>query len=133
MSILLDTHIWLWWLTGSPNLRATETKALDELASHNLPSISAISIWEAQMLFSRDRIALSDPFDAWIQQMTAPDTVRTLPLDTDVVIALNSLPESFHGDPADRLIVATARAHALALATHDKKIRKSRLTSLWKP
>jgi PIN domain nuclease of toxin-antitoxin system len=58
--------------------------------------------------------------------------LTVLPLDIDVVIAANSLPRSFHGDPADRLIVATARAHAMALATHDTRIRKSRVVSLWK-
>lgn len=65
--------------------------------------------------------------------MTAPDTVRILPLESDVVVALHELPSSFHGDPADRLIIATARAHALPLATHDRAIRGSRLARLWKP
>jgi PIN domain nuclease of toxin-antitoxin system len=48
------------------------------------------------------------------------------------VIAADSLPPGFHGDPADRLIVATARTHGLALATHDSGIRKSRAAALWK-
>ncbi|MEQ1883030.1 MAG: PIN domain-containing protein [Burkholderiales bacterium] len=56
-----------------------------------------------------------------------------LPLDRDVVIALDSLPASFHGDPADRVIVATARTHAIPLATHDGAIRRSRLVKFWKP
>ena len=61
------------------------------------------------------------------------ESVSVLPLNADVVSALNELPLSFHGDPADRLIVATARAYALSLATHDKKIRRSRLVTIWKP
>jgi PIN domain nuclease of toxin-antitoxin system len=56
-----------------------------------------------------------------------------LPLDRDVVLALDGLPPGFHGDPADRLIVATARAHALPLATRDAAIRRARVTRLWKP
>ena len=59
--------------------------------------------------------------------------LTVLPLDIDVVVAADALPAGFHGDPADRLIVATARAHALALATHDSGIRKSRAVTLWKP
>ena len=99
----------------------------------DLPFIAAISIWEAQMLVSHGRLVLNEPFDPWIHRMTATDTIRTLPLDADVVASLHTLPMSFHGDPADRLIVATARTHALALATRDRKIRRSRLATLWKP
>jgi PIN domain nuclease of toxin-antitoxin system len=54
-----------------------------------------------------------------------------LPLDTDVVLAVNDLPASFHGDPADRIIVATARAHGIALLTRDANIRRSRVARLW--
>jgi PIN domain nuclease of toxin-antitoxin system len=58
--------------------------------------------------------------------------VQVLPLDVEVVIALDHLPASFHGDPADRLIVSTSRAHKIPLATHDGAIRKSRVTTVWK-
>lgn len=133
MSILLDTHIWLWWLTGSANLSKRESEALDDRAAVQLPYISAISIWEAQMLASRHRLVLREAFELWIHRMTSPDTIQMLPLDVEVVVALNALPKSFHGDPADRLIVATAKAHSLALATHDRQIRRSRITTLWKP
>lgn len=134
MSLLLDTHIWLWWLTGSLDLSRRESEALNEMAaSADLPYISAISLWEAQLLVSRGKLVPAEPFDSWIHRMTAPDVLRLLPLDADVVSALNALPKAFHGDPADRLIVATARAHALALATHDRRIRRSRLVTVWKP
>ena len=133
MSILLDTHIWIWWLTGAPQMKKAERDALDTLASNGLPFVSAISIWETELLASRDRIVLSEPFDSWIHRMTAPDTVRLLPLDADTVVALHALPASFHGDPADRLIVATARTHGLTLATRDSQIRRSRLVPIWTP
>jgi len=85
------------------------------------------------MLVSRNRLMPNEPFDPWIHRMTAPDTVRIVPLDADLVSELNVLPSSFHGDPADRLIVAAARTHSLPLATHDRRIRRSRLATLWKP
>lgn len=85
------------------------------------------------MLHSKGRVPLKLPFERWIREATNPDVVKIVPLDADVVIALDSLPVSFHGDPADRLIVATARAHGLPLATADKAIRRSRIVKLWKP
>lgn len=85
------------------------------------------------MLYSRNRIQLPIPFPNWLRRAAAPEIATILPLDADVVIALDSLPATFHGDPADRLIVATARAHDLPLATHDSAIRKSRLIKIWKP
>lgn len=133
MSVLLDTHVWLWWLTGASQMRKKDRDALDRSAAHELPFIAAISIWEAQMLVSRQRLLPGEPFDVWIRRMTAPDTVRILPIDADVVVSLHSLSKSFHGDPADRLIVATARAYALQLATLDSAIRRSHLVQIWKP
>ena len=133
MSVLLDTHVWLWWLTGAPGLRKRERETLDKLAVRELPFIAAISMWEAEMLVSRGRLVPAEPFDPWIRRMTAPDTVRILPFDADVVVSLHALPKSFHGDPADRLIVATGRAHGLSLATRDSAIRRSRLVRIWAP
>jgi PIN domain nuclease of toxin-antitoxin system len=59
--------------------------------------------------------------------------VKVLPMDAEVVVALGDLPMNLDADPADRLIVATARAHGLALVTHDAALRKSRAVQLWKP
>ena len=58
--------------------------------------------------------------------------IQVLPLDTAVVLTLDALPESFHGDPADRLIVATAKAHSLPMATRDAAIRRARIVPIWK-
>ncbi len=68
-----------------------------------------------------------------LRRATAPDMLTVLPPDAEAVIAVDALPETFHGDPADRMIVATARAYDLPLATHDAAIRKSRLVKIWKP
>jgi PIN domain nuclease of toxin-antitoxin system len=73
------------------------------------------------------------PFAEWLMRATDERMLSVLPLDRDVVLALDGLPPGFHGDPADRLIVATARAHALPLATRDAAIRRARVARLWKP
>ena len=131
--ILLDTHVWLWWLLGSFRLSAKERAAVDRLASRGAVRLAAVSLWEAQMLHAKGRLTLDRAFDVWLREAAATGVVEILPLDVDVVIALATLPATFHGDPADRLIVATARAHRVPLATHDRAIRRSRLVTLWKP
>ena len=132
MTVLLDTHAWLWWLLGSDQLPTKERDELDRLASRGALRLAAVSLWEAQMLHAKSRLVLSQPFDIWIRDAAAANVVQVLPLDVEVVIALAGLPPSFHGDPADRLIVSTSRAHKIPLATHDGAIRKSRATTLWK-
>ena len=95
--------------------------------------LPAICQWEAQMLHRKKRIALPLPFPTWLRRATSADMLTILPLGAETVIAVNELPDSFHGDPADRIIVATARSHDIHLATHDEAIRRSRLVKLWKP
>jgi PIN domain nuclease of toxin-antitoxin system len=95
--------------------------------------LPAICQWEAQMLYRKKRIELPLPFSTWLRRATSADMLTVLPLNADTVIAINDIPGSFHGDPADRMIVATARAHDLPLATHNEAIKRSRLVKLWKP
>lgn len=133
-SLLLDTHIWLWWLLGQPELSAAERDALDALAAAGSPpGISAISLWEAQMLAGKGRLELDTALSHWLPTAAGAETVTVLPLNVSVVLALEALPAGFHGDPADRIIVATARCHGLPLATRDSNIRRSRAARLWKP
>jgi PIN domain nuclease of toxin-antitoxin system len=131
VSLLLDTHVWLWWLLGSNQLPKRERAALDRLAARGALRLAAVSLWEAQMLHSKRRLTLSRPFDTWIREAAASGVVQIVPLDVEVVIALDGLPDTYRGDPADRLIVASSRAHRLPLATHDHAIRRSRVTRIW--
>lgn len=132
MSILLDTHIWVWWLTPHSPLPRRERDALDALAERRALYISAISLWEVQMLHAKDRLELPLAFADWLEQAADERTLTVLPLDVAVVLSLDSLPRSFHGDPADRLIVATARSRRIPLASHDATIRRSRAVTIWK-
>jgi PIN domain nuclease of toxin-antitoxin system len=133
LRVVLDTHIWVWWLLPDSPLPDRERKALDRIAAEKGLYLPAICQWEAQMLHGKKRIELPVPFATWLRRATAADMLTVLPLDADAVIAVDGLSAAFHGDPADRMIVATARAHDLPLATQDEAIRKSRLVRIWKP
>jgi len=133
VTVLLDTHVWVWWLLGSNRIANNERQELDRLASQGALRIAAVSLWEAQMLHAKGRLTLDRPFEMWLREAAAADVVQIVPLAVEVVIQLDKLPRSFHGDPADRLIVSSCRAHKIPLATHDRAIRKSRVTTLWKP
>ena len=133
MKVILDTHIWVWWLLPGSPLPDRERMALDRIATDNGILLPAICLWEAQMLHRKKRIELPVPFPTWLRRATAADMLKVLPLNADTVVAVDDLPAAFHGDPADRMIVATARVHDLLLATHDDAIKKSRLVKIWKP
>lgn len=133
MPVLLDTHVWAWWLSGGGRLKARERDALDALAGRGELRLSAISLWEVQMAYAKVRFQPEDPFEIWLREAARPDVVQLVPIDVRVALALTELPRGFHNDPADRLIVATSRAHALPLATHDAAIRRARVAQIWKP
>ena len=130
---LLDTHVWIWWLLGDPGLSRTERDALDALPADSRPLISAISLWEFATLVDLGRIQINGSVEDWLKIAASPSAVRVQPITPGIVAEMNRLRASFHRDPADRLIVATARFLKLPLATKDRKIRVSRLVPLWKP
>ena len=130
---LLDTHIWLWWLLGDSRLTPEEGQMLDGFPIENRPALSAISLWELAMLVELGRVELDLPLKDFLPGACSPETVHLIPLKADVVVEMNTLPSSFHRDPADRLIVASARVEGRSLATHDRKIRESKLVRLWHP
>ncbi len=129
--VLLDTHIWLWWLLGDGGLSKKERDALDNLAKSNLLSISWVTIWETEMLERKGRIQLLPDIHTWIRLATKPEMITLLLADTDVVLAQRQLPEAFHGDPADRLITATSLLSGYELATHDQRIVESGVCAIW--
>lgn len=102
--ILLDTHVWLWWLLGEGSL-SEESKTLDEHASRKEIAISSASIWEAEMLQRKGVIWLEPSFNTWISMATQNGVCTVISIDKDVILAQEKLPQD---DPADRLIVATA-------------------------
>jgi len=129
--VLLDTHIWLWWLLGDGDLSSKEREVLEQLAASNMLAISWVTIWETEMLERKGRIQLLPDFQTWVRLATQPEIITLLSADTEVVLAQRQLPDSFHGDPADRLITATSILSGYELATHDQRIVESEACSIW--
>lgn len=130
---VLDTHVWIWWMLGDPGLRAAERDALDALPPEMRPVLSDISLWEFATLVDMGRVEIEGSVDDWLRVAASPATVKIQPITPAIVAEMNRLPASFHRDPADRLIVATARVLKLPLATRDRKIRSSRMVPIWRP
>lgn len=130
---LLDTHAWFWWLDGSGRLKRRERDALDALPAASRPFLCAISAWEMALLVQLRRVALRQGFEAWIDVAASQATVTLIDVTPAIAKELFQIPPSFTRDPADRLIVATARALDLPVLTYDRAIRKSRLVRLWRP
>ncbi len=121
--IIVDTHILIWWVGGDGSLSPSASKAInDTLDSDGEVIISSISAWEISMLIEKDRLVLSMDVESWIHEVTQIDGIRFVPVDNEIGIKSTMLPGHFHKDPADRMIVATARKLAIPLVTADKKI-----------
>lgn len=118
--MLLDTHVLIWLDEGSSRLGKKALQVINtEFAAGNL-SVSAISFWEISMLIQKERLGMRLAVDVWRKELLESG-LREIPLDGAIAIRAGGLLE-FHGDPADRLIVATALQTASTLATADQKI-----------
>ena len=128
---LLDTHIWIWWMLEDPRLPKARREALDSLPSNHRPFLADISLWEASLLLSKGRLVIEQDPESWLLLAASPAVVQLCPISPGIAAEMGRLPEEFHQDPADRLIVATARNKHLPLATMDRKIIDAKLTKIW--
>jgi len=119
--ILLDTHIWIWWVNGSSQLTAAQRQHLETNEASGL-AVSVISCWEVAKLVERNRLELNRPLSEWIQQALAYPGIRLLYLTPRKPVESTQLPPAFHRDPADQIIVATSRVRGLPLLSADEKI-----------
>ena len=119
--ILLDTHIWLWYLTGDKRLKQNISKIIDRSKRKNEAYISSISIWEVCKLNEKGKIKFSLPLRTWIKAAITKG-ILVHELSIDIYLESCCLPGTFHGDPADQMIVATSRIMNSKLITYDDKI-----------
>ena len=123
--IVLDTHIWVWWAHGDRRLTQTQAEVL-EANEEDVIGVSAVSCWEVAKLVELGRLKLPCPMGRWFRQALRYPGVRILDLTPRIAIESTRLPGKFHFDPADQIIVATARIHQCPLLTSDSKIAKYR-------
>lgn len=122
-SILLDTHIWIWSAAGasrtiSPSLRAL----IDKCLLTSSVRVSSISVWEIGNLVAKNRIAFDGGLREWVYRTLGTPGIVVEPVTTEIALESTLLPEQFHGDPADRILLATAKTCRATLITHDKEI-----------
>jgi PIN domain nuclease of toxin-antitoxin system len=122
--LLLDTHVWIWAAEGNPILSPSARKAIERAKEREHLLISPISIWEISMLVERKRIILEMDLTDWLKQWIELPGILMAEFSFQVALLSNRLPGSIHGDPADRILIASAYEENAVLVTADEKILK---------
>lgn len=122
MNLLLDTHTWVWLNNGSSELNKKIIQCIENAAENGRVFISAISVWEIATLCAKKRLILRTSLKEWVDEALSQVGVELVPISPDISIESSELPNGFHGDPADRLIIATARIKRMVILTRDSKI-----------
>lgn len=119
--IVLDTHIWVWWIHNDDHLSPEFRERLLTNEDKGL-GVSVFSCWEVAKLVELKKLILHCPINEWIDIALDYPGIRLLDLTPRIAIESTQLPGNFHRDPADQIIVATARIHRCPLLTVDEKI-----------
>lgn len=124
MTALLDTHAWLWWVTDDARLSKRARAAIARAQRDEDLGLSAISIWEVAKKVEKGQLHLDRALDDWLDAALAPAGLQVIELSRPILVDSCRLPGPFHGDPADQIIVATARRRGVPLVTADTRIRE---------
>ena len=120
--IVLDTHIWVWWVDDDLQLPAEYRTYI--LANEQTGiGVCATSCWEVAKLVEYGKLKLTIPVELWMKQALSYPGIQLLPLAPEIAIESTQLPGTFHKDPSDQIIVATARILDCPLVTLDHLIR----------
>lgn len=122
MGLVIDTHVWLWLESDPDRLSEQARSRIEQAARVGELWVSVMSVWEIGMLVAKDRIRLSMPVDEWVRQASATPGMQMLGVVPEIALESTRLPDAPHGDPVDRLLMASARVHNLTLITADEKI-----------
>ena len=128
----MDTHCLCWWVDGGQELSNAAAAAIAAEGSDGDILISSITAWEIAMLVARGRLRLSMDTGAWLAVVEEIRAVSVVSVDNAIAVAAVALPGEFHKDPADRMIVATARKFGVPIVTADEKIRNyAHVRTIW--
>lgn len=131
--ITLDTHALIWWLSDKSQLSTRARRIIDkEGQTGDGLTVSSISIWEISMLVSKGRLVLRVSLEDWIAHVEKVDAIQFVAVNNRIALRATQLPEPLHKDPADRMIIATAKELACPLVTADQKIRNyPHIETIW--
>ena len=129
---LLDTHAWIWWNMSPQRLSRRVKSLIGKPARYDELLLSAISLWEFAKLLEKGRLGISCDPEQWMHEALAMPKFRLVTLSPAIAHQSTVLPGSFHGDPADQIVVATAREENATVLTADKRILSyPHVRSLW--
>jgi PIN domain nuclease of toxin-antitoxin system len=130
--IVLDTHAWIWWASGTPGLSRRATSAIEKAITGDRVHVSSMSTWEVAMLVMAGRLELSMDVDDWVARSESLPFLKFVPVSNRIAIRSTRLTDYPHKDPADRIIVATALSLGFPLVTKDRKLRDyPHLETIW--
>ena len=130
--IILDTHVWLWWLHEPEQLSNAAAERITEEEKHSGVRVSTISVWEIAVKVQIGKLVLPLEIQSWFAAARSYPGLVIEPLDPQDAIESTRLPGSFHKDPADRIIVSIARRYGVPLVTCDQKILNYKhVQTLW--
>lgn len=120
--IVLDTHVWVWWINGRPPVSSKAARAIRNAASQATVYVSSTSVWEVSQLVARGRLELAMDVESWVARSEAMPFLHFIPIDNAIAMKSVRLPEPLHHDPADRIIIATSMQLGFPLVTRDRRI-----------
>lgn len=130
--IVLDTHVLIWWVDNPNKLSGKAKKAIEEEKSKKGILVSSISVFEIYMLVKKNKLELISNPDVWLGKIESLPFIKFIPVDNKIAAYSVNLPDFYHKDPADRIIIATALNEGVKLITADKKILNYPLVqSIW--
>ena len=130
--LVLDTHVLVWWVNGSPALKARARREIRAAVAEGPVHASTISAFEIRTAVRRGRLDLGVPIGQWLADLAALPELRFQPISAEIAVLAGSFGKDVPGDPADRLIAATALALKAKLVTADKRLRDwPQLQTVW--
>jgi PIN domain nuclease of toxin-antitoxin system len=123
MPSVLDTHTWMWWVNGDRRLSRRARTTIKRASTRGELFLSIYSIWELAKKVEKGQLALDRPLDEWLDLALSAEGLQVAEMTRPILVDSCRLPQPFHGDPADQIIVATSRSLSATLVTRDSRLR----------